>query len=148
MSTNIITLGDPDSFQAGSVGRNQKLLSQRQAAPAQRWLKSHQVRRLLTISPGTLQHLRVNGALPYTKIGGRPLLRCGGYRKNVTGGKTKYETSGRKKTIRKPMKNGTKNCLKWKAQNPPPCSFVQGARCTNVNTFGFLPSLPAGFSGK
>lgn len=35
-----------------------------------KWLKSHEVRKLLTISPGTLQNLRVNGSLSYTKIGG------------------------------------------------------------------------------
>lgn len=36
----------------------------------QKWLKSHEVRELLTISPGTLQNLRINGTLTYTKIGG------------------------------------------------------------------------------
>ncbi|MXV14348.1 helix-turn-helix domain-containing protein [Hufsiella ginkgonis] len=34
------------------------------------WLKSYEVRKLLGISPGTLQTLRINGTLPYTKIGG------------------------------------------------------------------------------
>jgi predicted DNA-binding transcriptional regulator AlpA len=34
------------------------------------WLKSHQVERLLGISTGTLQNLRVNGTIPYSKIGG------------------------------------------------------------------------------
>jgi len=38
--------------------------------PAHRWLKSHQVRRLLTVPPGTLQNLRINGTLPFAKIGG------------------------------------------------------------------------------
>lgn len=35
-----------------------------------KWLKSPEVRRLLDISPGTLQNLRLNGTLAYTKIGG------------------------------------------------------------------------------
>lgn len=35
-----------------------------------KWLKSHQVQRLLAISPGTLQTLRINGTIPYSKIGG------------------------------------------------------------------------------
>jgi hypothetical protein len=35
-----------------------------------KWLKSHEVRRLLKISPGTLQTLKSNGVIPYTKIGG------------------------------------------------------------------------------
>jgi hypothetical protein len=34
------------------------------------WLKSHQVQRLLGISPATLQNLRINGTLPYSKVGG------------------------------------------------------------------------------
>lgn len=38
--------------------------------PAKKWLKSHEVRRLLKISPGTLQTLKANGTIPYTKIGG------------------------------------------------------------------------------
>ena len=35
-----------------------------------KWLKSTEVRKLLGISPGTLQNLRINGTLPYSKIGG------------------------------------------------------------------------------
>ena len=34
-----------------------------------KWLKSVEVRKLLNISPGTLQNLRVNGTLPFTKMG-------------------------------------------------------------------------------
>ena len=33
-------------------------------------LKSYQVKNLLKISPGTLQNLRVNGTLPFTRVGG------------------------------------------------------------------------------
>ncbi len=35
-----------------------------------KWLKSHEVRRLLKISPGTLQTLKSSGVIPYSKIGG------------------------------------------------------------------------------
>jgi hypothetical protein len=35
-----------------------------------KWIKSYQVKNLLKISPGTLQNLRVNGTLSFTKIGG------------------------------------------------------------------------------
>lgn len=35
-----------------------------------RYLRSTEVMDLLKISPGTLQNLRINGTLPYTKIGG------------------------------------------------------------------------------
>ena len=35
-----------------------------------KWLKSSEVKNLLRISPGTLQNLRINSTLTYTKIGG------------------------------------------------------------------------------
>lgn len=34
------------------------------------WLKSSEVRKLLRISPGTLQNLRINGTLNFKRIGG------------------------------------------------------------------------------
>ncbi len=34
------------------------------------WLRSSEVRKLLNISAGTLQTLRINGSLSYTKVGG------------------------------------------------------------------------------
>ena len=37
--------------------------------PAQ-WLKSSEVRKLLKISPGTLQNLRIKGTIKYNRIGG------------------------------------------------------------------------------
>jgi len=69
MAANIITTEDLAQFKTDLLEEIQKLVLQRQTQPARKWLKSHEVRRLLTISPGTLQHLRVSGVLPYTKIG-------------------------------------------------------------------------------
>jgi hypothetical protein len=70
MAANIVTLEDLQSFKEELLTEIQKLLTKRQTTPARKWLKSHEVRRLLTLSPGTLQNLRVNGMLPFTKIGG------------------------------------------------------------------------------
>ena len=39
------------------------------------WLKSADVRKMLKVSPGTLQNLRINGTLPYRKIGGSMYYR-------------------------------------------------------------------------
>lgn len=36
---------------------------------SKKWLKSGEVRKLLNISPGTLQNLRINGTLRFTRIG-------------------------------------------------------------------------------
>ena len=70
MVLNIFTLEDLQEFRRELIEEIRGLLSQRQITPVRKWLKSHEVRRLLTISPGTLQNLRVNGTLPFTKIGG------------------------------------------------------------------------------
>jgi hypothetical protein len=70
MVANIITLEDLQNFKQEFLAEIQKLLSQRQTTPARRWLRSNEVRRLLLVSPGTLQNLRVNGTLPFSKVGG------------------------------------------------------------------------------
>jgi hypothetical protein len=36
---------------------------------SKKWLKSSEVRKMLNISPGTLQNLRINGTLGFTKMG-------------------------------------------------------------------------------
>lgn len=59
-------------------------------APAQgqskQWLKSNEVRKLLTISPGTLQNLRINGTLRFTKIGGMMYYKLEDIQKLLEGG--------------------------------------------------------------
>jgi hypothetical protein len=70
MTVNIITFEDLQTFKQELVHELLQLLSQRQVTPARKWLKSKDVIRLLLVSPGTLQNLRINGTLPYTKIGG------------------------------------------------------------------------------
>ncbi|OYD46540.1 DNA-binding protein [Sphingobacterium cellulitidis] len=46
-----------------------KALAAPASAPPRQWLKSVEVRKMLNISPGTLQNMRINGTLPYTKVG-------------------------------------------------------------------------------
>ncbi len=70
MAATIVTLEDLQNFKQELLNEFREILSQRQITPVRRWLKSNEVRRLLTLSPGTLQNLRVNGTLPFTKIGG------------------------------------------------------------------------------
>lgn len=36
---------------------------------AKKWMKSAEVRKMLNISPGTLQNLRINGTLRFTQVG-------------------------------------------------------------------------------
>jgi hypothetical protein len=71
MATTIITQEDLQVFKTELLLEIQKLLLQKaEAEPESKWLKSHQVMRMLGISPGTLQNMRVNGTIPYSKVGG------------------------------------------------------------------------------
>lgn len=66
----IVTLEDLLILKTELLSEIKKLLKEAGGEPVKKWLKSHEVRKLLDISPGTLQNLRVNGTLPFTKIGG------------------------------------------------------------------------------
>jgi hypothetical protein len=69
-SNQLVTLADLDRFRDDLLKEMKWLLSQKHTAPEKSWLKSGEVRKLLQISPGTLQHLRDSGQLPFTKLGG------------------------------------------------------------------------------
>ena len=74
MATSIITPDDLEQFKWDLLSDIKALLDKKQdkVPPVEQveWIKSHQVQRLLGISPGTLQNLRVNGTIPYSKVGG------------------------------------------------------------------------------
>jgi hypothetical protein len=71
MAATIITTEDFVQFKTELFAEIKKLLTPKvEPTSPSRWLKSHQVQRMLSISPGTLQNLRINGTIPYTKIGG------------------------------------------------------------------------------
>jgi len=70
MPTSIITTDDLREFKMELLEDIQKLLANHSSGTLKRYLKSSEIMDLLQISPGTLQNLRVNGTLPYTKVGG------------------------------------------------------------------------------
>jgi hypothetical protein len=70
MPAEIVTTDDLREFKAEILQEFKKMLKEHHGQPAKKWLKSFEVRKLLGISPGTLQNMRVNGSLPFTKIGG------------------------------------------------------------------------------
>ena len=70
MPTEIITTDDLRDFKVELFRELKRMLQEHHGQPAKKWLKSYEIRKLLGISPGTLQNLRVNGTLPFTKIGG------------------------------------------------------------------------------
>lgn len=47
-----------------------KLIEKHAGNPGKRWLKTEEVKKLLGASTGTLTTLRINGTLPYSRIGG------------------------------------------------------------------------------
>tara|TARA_Y100001949_G_C15949654_1_gene314090 strand:- start:686 stop:964 length:279 start_codon:yes stop_codon:yes gene_type:complete len=70
MAASIITTEDLQQFKHELLGEIKEILSENSGLQTKKWLKSPEVRKLLSISPGTLQNMRVNGTLPFTKIGG------------------------------------------------------------------------------
>ena len=69
MAVEIITKEDLNSFRVELLKDIQEILV-KEVKPPKKWLKTNEVRKMLQVSPGTLQTLRVNDTVRYTKIGG------------------------------------------------------------------------------
>lgn len=70
MGIEIVSKQDLIEFRNELICEIKQLLSEKNKQPSSRWQRSAQVRKLLSISPGTLQQMRVSGDLKYTKVGG------------------------------------------------------------------------------
>ena len=70
MPAQIITSDDLREFKLELLDEIRVIIKEQKSNTSKQWLKSAEVRKLLNISPGTLQTLRINGTLPFTKIGG------------------------------------------------------------------------------
>lgn len=68
-SIEIITKEDLMAFKADLLNEL-KILIQPKVVDHKEWIKSREVRKLLGISPGTLQNLRISGKIRFTKVGG------------------------------------------------------------------------------
>ena len=64
----LLTKEDLEDFKRDLI-QEIKALMHPEGLQAKQWLKSVEVRKLLNISPGTLQNMRINGTLSYTKVG-------------------------------------------------------------------------------
>lgn len=69
MAVEIVTKQDLNDFRTLLLDDIRQIFQNKAEQPKQ-WLKSSEVRKLLNISSGTLQTLRINKTLSYTKIGG------------------------------------------------------------------------------
>jgi hypothetical protein len=70
MSAEIITTNDLRVFKVELLNDIKKIINEKSDVPVKKWLRSPEVLKILNISPATLQNLRINGSLPYTKLGG------------------------------------------------------------------------------
>jgi DNA-directed RNA polymerase subunit F len=68
MNVELITREDLREFKNELLNEIKQIMQPGQGQ-SKRWLKSSEVRKMLNISPGTLQNLRINGTLRFIKIG-------------------------------------------------------------------------------
>ena len=68
MQLDLVTKKDFQDLKVELIDELKKFL--RPTTEQKEWLKSADVMKMLGCSPGTLQNLRVNGTLPFTKMGG------------------------------------------------------------------------------
>ncbi|MDV3460165.1 DNA-binding protein [Elizabethkingia anophelis] len=69
MIVNLITKEDLKEFKTELL-EDIKSLFNVKVSEQKLWLRSSEVKELLKISSGTLQNLRTNGSLSYTRVGG------------------------------------------------------------------------------
>lgn len=65
----LLTIRDLENFKTELLLALIRILDQRQVQQPKKWLKSHEVQKMLRISSGTLFSMRMNKVIPYTKIG-------------------------------------------------------------------------------
>jgi hypothetical protein len=68
MNLDLFTRNDLENFKSELLNEIRRIVQP--SSETKEWLKSSDVMKLLNCSPGTLQNLRINGTLPFTKMGG------------------------------------------------------------------------------
>lgn len=66
----LVTMGDLEIFKSDLVKEIRRIIQSTGSTHGKKWLKSSEVKKLLGISTGTLQTLRLNGTLSHSKVGG------------------------------------------------------------------------------
>jgi hypothetical protein len=96
MTYEIITLEDLEKFRLQLLEDLTRILSGTfQPSVSKEWLRSSEVRKMLGISNGTLQNLRIKNILPHSKIGGLLYYRYQDIQKLLEGDAVKPNTFGR-----------------------------------------------------
>ena len=70
MPATLITTDDLREFKRELLKEIKTIINNQGTQKLKKYLKSSEVMDLLQVSPGTLQNLRINGTLPFTKVGG------------------------------------------------------------------------------
>jgi len=70
MQIEILTREELHKFKAELIEEIKQTIRTDETITNKQFLRSSEVRKLLKISSGTLQNLRIKGILPYEKIGG------------------------------------------------------------------------------
>ena len=91
MPVEIITKDDLFLFKQELLSELRTLFTP--PSPAKPWLRSYEVRKLLNISSGTLQTLRINGTLRYSKMGGTMFYKFEDILKALENGSSKSRLS-------------------------------------------------------
>lgn len=66
----LLTIGDLEDFKKALFNEIKSLLKETNGQHTKKWLRSSEVRKMLGVSPGTLQNLRINRMLTFSKVGG------------------------------------------------------------------------------
>ncbi len=88
-ANQLITVDDLQQFKKQLIEELVTTLKSQINLVPKKWLKSNEVRRLLKISPGTLQTLKSSGIIPFTKIGGVHFFEYQDIEKVLQSGKSK-----------------------------------------------------------
>ena len=91
----IVTVGDLQEFKDDLLIFIKAILQSNSSQPVKKWLKSYEVKRLLGISKGTLQTLRDNGTLTYTRLGRPFYYDADDIQRLLTERKAKFQPGGK-----------------------------------------------------
>jgi hypothetical protein len=84
----LLTKKDLENFKNELLGLLKPIIESKNLNQ-QKWLRSQDVRKMLNISPGTLQNLRISGVLTYNKIGKIFFYKAEDIEKMLAGGEKK-----------------------------------------------------------
>lgn len=86
MGQEIVTKEDLQLFRMQLIQDLKQVLAQQAQPVMKKWLKSGEVRKMLSLSAGKLQNLRITGKLRFTKVGKILYYRFEDVEKLLSGG--------------------------------------------------------------